>query len=223
MSLILNLIDSFLRQKRVQPSRPIATKTQTKPTIGKTFHRESYDFSDGYSALQTLAEEMAKGEVKAVPKAWEPDFGSQSSSSAIRSIQGKSESPPPEYFSQMLAQEKYDFSSSSRRPNLSEIEPMSYSRYEKPTVDFGIGSSRRAMPSQGLTEEEKAKALQESLSGPDMGAYDLRPTRREPSPYKTREEMLYGPSGKPQRSLEPTIKSSTNLKKTEKYDFGIGF
>jgi hypothetical protein len=203
MSLILSLIDSFLRQ-RVQPSRP-TVRFQTIP-IQKAYHKERYDFSDGYSALQILAEEMVKGEVKAVPKPWEPDFGPRSAPSAIRSIEGKSESPPPEYFSQILAQEKYDFSSSSRRPNLSETQPMIYSEYEPSRIDFGEGCSRR-----------RYFYLQPHIAQQQPIAFAKRSSATEENVVRESfQEFMHGTMPKP--ITQPTIKSSVDMRK-EKYSF----
>jgi hypothetical protein len=213
VSLILNLIDSFLRQ-RVQPSRP-TVRFQTIP-IQKAYHKESYDFSDGSFALRVLAEEVARGEVKVVPKAWEPDFGSWSAPSAIRSItQGKILSPPPEYFSKMLAQEKYDFSSSSKRPNLSEMEPTFYSQYEEPITDFGEGASRRRKPIY-----LEPHMLPKPSSEIDFGMSGAR-IAPENFPRESFQEFMHGTMPKP--TPQPTIKSSVNLKKSERYDFGISF
>jgi hypothetical protein len=189
----------------VQPSRP-TVRFQRTP-IQKAYHKESYDFSDGYGALQTLAQEMAKGEIKPIAKPWEPDFGPRSAPSAIRSItQGKSESPPPEYFSQILAQEKYDFSSSSRRPNLSETQPMIYSEYEPPSVDFGEGCSRRR-----YFYLEPHIAQQQPVAFAKRSSVTEENVQRE-----SFQEFMHGTMPRP--ITQPTIKSSIDMRK-EKYSF----
>jgi hypothetical protein len=192
----------------VQPSRP-TVRFQRTP-IQKAYHKESYDFSDGSFALRVLAEEVARGEVKVVPKAWEPDFGSWSAPSAIRSItQGKTLSPPPEYFSKMLAQEKYDFSSSSKRPNLSEMEPTFYSQYEESPIDFGEGCSRR-----------RYHAYLEPQVLPDTkGEFDFGSGSRiapQNIPRESFQEFMHGTMPKP--TPQPTIKSTVDMRK-EKYSF----
>jgi hypothetical protein len=165
-----------------------------------------------------LAEEMAKGEVKAVPKPWEPDFGSWSAPSAIRSItQGKTLSPPPEYFSKMLAQEKYDFSSSSKRPNLSEMEPTFYSQYEEPITDFGEGASRRRYHAY-----LEPQVLPSPKSEIDFGMSGAR-LAPENIPRESFEQFMFGDVKRQSPQPQLTIKSSVNLRKTEKYDFGISF
>jgi len=204
----------------VQPStvRPIATPRLVQQTIGKTFHVDPYSFgSEELHLWQDIQQRPF------VPSEEKYSFGPESfsASATLRHRRyGKVEKVGPEYF-ESLPKEKYDFSSSSKRPCLASVQPNV--AYEEPTIDFGLGSSRRVKPSETLSEEEKTRALEESRKGPDFGLFDSRPTVREPSPYKTREEMLYGPEGKPQRVFQPTIKSSVNLKKTEKYDFGISF
>jgi hypothetical protein len=194
----------------VQPSRP-TVRFQTIP-IQKAYHKESYDFTDGYGALQTLAQEMAKGEVKVVPKPWEPDFDSWSAPSAIRSIEGKSESPPPEYLSK---QETYDFGSWSRRPNLSETQPLFYSQYEPSPIDFGEGCSRRRYHAY-----LEPQVLPSPKSEIDFGMSGAR-LAPENLPRESFQEFMHGTMPKP--TPQPTIKSSVNLTRTEKYDFGISF
>jgi len=218
MSLILSLIDNFLRvRQQTVRIKPIATPRLAQQTIEKTFHKETYDFSDGSFALQVLAEEVAKGEVKAVPKAWEPDFGSWSAPSAIRSItQGKPQPPSPEYFSLLSKQETYDFGSWSRRPNLSETQPLFYSQYEPSPIDFGEGCSRR-----------RYHAYLEPQVLPDTkGKFDFGSGSRiapENIPRESFEQFMFGDVKRQSPQPQLTIKSSVNLRKTEKYDFGISF
>jgi hypothetical protein len=201
----------------VQPSRP-TVRFQRTP-IQKAYHKERYDFSDGYGALQTLAEEMAKGEVKAVPKAsWEPDFGSWSAPSAIRSItQGKPQPPSPEYFSLLSKQETYDFGSWSRRPNLSETQPLFYSQYEPSPIDFGEGCSRRRYHAY-----LEPQVLPSPKSEIDFGMSGAR-LAPENIPRESFQEFMFGDVKRQSPQPQLTIKSSANLKKTEKYDFGISF
>lgn len=84
-----NLIDLWLKARGFLTTqrRSISRKTPRK-SPRKSYHKERYDFSDGYSALQTLVEEIERGEVKPAPKIFDgPDFGSWSAPSAIRSIE----------------------------------------------------------------------------------------------------------------------------------------
>jgi hypothetical protein len=205
MSLILSLIDSFIRARQTVRIRPTATQT-----VGRTFHKERFDFSDGSSALQTLVEEVAKGEVQPASKEWVPDFGSWSAPSAIRSItQGKPQSPSPEYFSLLSTHETYDFGSWSRRPNLSETQPLFYSQYEPSPIDFGEGCSRR-----------RYHVYLEPQVLPDTkGEFDFGSGSRiapENIPRESFQEFMHGTMPKP--TPQTTIKSSVDMRK-EKYSF----
>jgi hypothetical protein len=207
----------------VQSSRPI---TYRKPSaVTRKPSLEKYDFEDS-GQLRELIAEIQRGELPQPRRAeWEPDFGAWGPSETAARLKERMGLKPPAGvgpISQPVVSKR-----SLHDSLIAEPMPSALPIYEKPPYDFG---SYGAGPTQSLianrpilTPEEKALAFQECLKGPDFGTYDLRPTRREPSPYKTREEMLYGPNGKPQRTFEPTIKSSINLKKSERYDFGISF
>jgi hypothetical protein len=211
MSLILTLIDNFLRARQMQTVRirPTATQRLAQQTIGKTFHKEIYDFSDGSFALRVLAEEVARGEVQPALKEWVPDFGSWSAPSAIRSItQGKPQPPSPEYLS---THETYDFGSWSRRPNLSETQPLFYSQYETPSIDFGEGCSRR-----------RYHAYLEPQVLPDTkGEFDFGSGSRiapENIPRESFEQFMFGDVKRQSPQPQPTIKSTVDMRK-EKYSF----
>jgi hypothetical protein len=122
----------------------------------------------------------------------------------------------PEYF-ESLPKEKYDFSSSSKRPNLSEMEPMVYSQYEEPITDFGEGASRRRKPIY-----LEPHMLPRPSSEIDFGMSGAR-IAAENVPRESFEQFMFGDVKRQSPQPQPTIKSSVNLKKTEKYDFGISF
>jgi hypothetical protein len=211
MSLILSLIDSFLRARQMQTVRirPTASPRRlAQQTIGKTFHKETYDFSDGSFALRVLAEEVARGEFQPALKEWVPDFGSWSAPSAIRSItQGKPQPPSPEYLS---TQETYDFGSWSRRPNLSETQPLFYSQYEPSPIDFGEGCSRRRYHAY-----LEPQVLPSPKSEIDFGMSGAR-LAPENIPRESFQEFMHGTMPKP--TPQPTIKSTVDMRK-EKYSF----
>lgn len=214
MSLILNLIAERLRQLwQPYPQRPSLRPvyyTSQKPTQ-KTYHKERYDFSDGRFALQTLTEQVAEGEVKPAPKplGYEYDFGSWSPSEAMRSIQQGFPNPrlsgPVE-----LSRETYDFSASSRRPNLSEFPPQI--AYEESKFDFGEGASRRKAPIY-----LEPHMLPQAKSEFDFGIYDVRQVPIN-TPRESFEEMMRGTAPKP--APTPTIKDQGKFEmKREKYWF----
>ena len=202
----------------VQPVRATATQSLAQQTIGKTFHKETYDFSDGSFALQVLAEEVARGEVQPASREWVPDFGSWSAPSAIRSItQGKPQPPSPEYFSLLSKQETYDFGSWSRRPNLSETQPLFYSQYEPSPIDFGEGCSRRRYHAY-----LEPQVLPSPKSEIDFGMSGAR-LAPENIPRESFQEFMFEDVKRQSPQPQLTIKSSVNLRKSERYDFGISF
>jgi hypothetical protein len=155
MSLILSLIDSFLRARQMQPVRirPTASPRRlAQQTIGKTFHKETYDFGS-----------------------W------------------------------------------SRRLNLSETQPLFNSQYETPSIDFGEGCSRRRYHAY-----LEPQVLPDTKSEIDFGMSGAR-LAPENIPRESFEQFMFGDVKRQSPQPQLTIKSSVNLRKTEKYDFGISF
>jgi hypothetical protein len=96
------------------------------------------------------------------------------------------------------------------------MEPTFYSQYEESPIDFGEGCSRR-----------RYHAYLEPQVLPDTkGEFDFGSGSRiapENIPRESFEQFMFGDVKRQSPQPQLTIKSSVNLRKTEKYDFGISF
>lgn len=210
LSLILSLIDSFLRARQMQQSRPrLYTSPAQRPQ--RAFHVDPYSFgSEDLHLWQDIQQRPF------VPPSEERYSFGPESFSASATLRHRRKGPyskvGPEFW-ESQPKEKYDFSASSRRPNLSETQPQILR--ELPEFDFGEGGSRRKAPI--YLEPHMLPSAKPEI---DFG---MSGSRKAPefAPRESFKEFMHGTLPKPKP--QPTIKSSVNLRKTEKYDFGISY
>jgi hypothetical protein len=190
----------------VQPStvriRPTATPRLVQQTIGgKTFHVDPYSFgSEELHLWQDIQQRPF------VPSEEKYSFGPESYS-ASATLRHRRKGPIQKVGPvESLSKETYDFGSGSRRPNLSETEPMIYSEYEPSRIDFGEGCSRR-----------RYFYLEPHIAQQQPIAFAKRSSATEENVVRESfQEFMHGTMPKP--ITQPTIKSSVDMRK-EKYSF----